>query len=109
LRGRRKTVRALAGAKEHAETSMPALHLLQYALGHVNTLLSQQVLAGPAWAKKSSDEDRRGLTALFWSNVDPYGTFRLGMNKRLDLGTASAVTRPRAPADAAGRSRTPMR
>ncbi|GAB2918497.1 hypothetical protein [Streptomyces mayteni] len=28
---------------------------------------------------------RRGLTALFWSDVNPYGTFRLDMNKRLDL------------------------
>ncbi|MGW3513699.1 Tn3 family transposase [Streptomyces sp. NPDC000994] len=53
---------------EHAEMSMLALHLLQSALVHVNTLLVQQVLAEPAWAKKLSDEDRRGLTALFWSN-----------------------------------------
>ncbi|MEU8776551.1 Tn3 family transposase [Streptomyces sp. NPDC048606] len=52
---------------------MLALHLLQSALVHVNTLLVQQVLAEPAWSKKLSDEDRRGLTALFWSNVKPYG------------------------------------
>lgn len=38
---------------------------------HVNTLLVQQVLADPAWAKKLSDEDRSGLTTLFWSNVNP--------------------------------------
>src|SRR4051794_38376989 len=37
------------------------------------------------WAKKLTDEDRRGPTALFWSNVNPYGTFRLDMDKRLDL------------------------
>ncbi|MFM9698504.1 hypothetical protein [Streptomyces europaeiscabiei] len=37
----------------------------------VLTLLVQQVLAEPAWEKKPSDEDRRGLTALFWSNVNP--------------------------------------
>jgi hypothetical protein len=42
-----------------------------------NTLLLQQVLAEPAWARKLSDEDQRGLTALFWSNINPYGTFRL--------------------------------
>ncbi|MFE4540829.1 hypothetical protein ACFRKB_38140 [Streptomyces scopuliridis] len=36
---------------------------------HVNTLLVQQVLAEPAWAKKPSDEHRCGLTALFWSNI----------------------------------------
>ncbi|MEU9858021.1 Tn3 family transposase [Streptomyces sp. NPDC047974] len=83
---------------------MLALHLLQFALVHVNTLLVQQVLAEPAWAKKPNDEDRRGLTALFWSNVNPYGTFRLDMDKRLDLGTAAAVPRPRTPVDTATRS-----
>ncbi|WP_331744008.1 transposase (plasmid) [Streptomyces sp. NBC_00873] len=88
---------------------MLALHLLQSALVHVNTLLVQQVLAEPAWAKKLSDEDRRGLTALFWSNVNPYGTFRLDMSKRLDLGPAAAVPRPRTSADAADRSSTEMR
>jgi len=78
---------ALTGpGKEHAETSMLALHLLQSALVHVNTLLVQQVLAEPAWASRLSDEDRRGLTALFWSNVNPCGTFRLDMEQRLDLG-----------------------
>ncbi|MFF3672311.1 hypothetical protein, partial [Microtetraspora malaysiensis] len=54
-------------------------------LVHVNTLL-QQALAEPAWVKKLAEDDRRGLTALFWSNVNPYGTFRLEMDERLDLG-----------------------
>ena len=99
---------ALTGPdKEHAETSMLALHLLQSALVHVNTLLVQQVLAEPAWASRLSDEDRRGLTALFWSNVNPYGTFRLDMDKRLDLGLT--VPRPRTPADAVDRSTTETR
>ncbi|MFI7297665.1 hypothetical protein [Streptomyces sp. NPDC050121] len=30
-------------------------------------------------------EDRRGLTVLFWSNVNRYGTFRLDTDKRLNL------------------------
>ncbi|MGX1025334.1 hypothetical protein RKD38_000015 [Streptomyces ambofaciens] len=55
----------------------------------------QQVLADPKWAKKLTDEDRRGLTALFWSNVNPYGTFRLDMDKRLDLALPIAVPHPR--------------
>ncbi|GGW65315.1 transposase [Streptomyces xantholiticus] len=101
---------ALTGPdKEHAETSMLALYLLPSALVHVNTLLVQQVLAEPAWAKKLRDEDRRGLTVLFWSNVNPYGTFRSDMDKRLDLGTAASVPRPRIPADAADRSSTETR
>ncbi|MGC4982413.1 Tn3 family transposase [Streptomyces sp. DT193] len=82
---------ALTGPdREHAETSMLVLHLLQSALVHVNTLLLQQVLAEPKWAKKLSTEDRRGLTALFWSNINPYDTFRLDMNKRLDLAPCPA-------------------
>ncbi|MFF2478772.1 Tn3 family transposase [Streptomyces sp. NPDC058066] len=77
---------ALTGPdKEHAETSMLAL---QSSLVHINTLLVQLVLAEPVWAKKLSNEDRRGLTALFWSNINPYGTFRVDMEKRLDLATA---------------------
>jgi hypothetical protein len=81
---------------------MLALHLLQSALVHVNTLLLQQVLAEPAWAKKLSNEDRRGLTALFWSNVNPYGTFRLDMDKRLDVGISAGVPRQRRSADTNG-------
>ncbi|MGP3947941.1 Tn3 family transposase [Streptomyces sp. 7N604] len=95
---------ALTGPdKEHAETSILALHLLQSALVHVNTLLVQQVLAEPAWASRLSEEDRRGLTALYWSNVNPYGTFRLDMDKRLDLGPAAAVPRPRGERSPVGR------
>ncbi|GAA0699986.1 hypothetical protein GCM10010193_63330 [Kitasatospora atroaurantiaca] len=33
--------------------------------------------------------NRRGLTALFWSNINPYGTFRLDMDTRLDLSTVT--------------------
>ena len=62
--------------REDQEISMLALHLLQSALVHVNTLLVQRVLAEPAWADRLTDDDRRGLTPLFWSNINPYGTFR---------------------------------
>ncbi|MEV6841687.1 hypothetical protein AB0N17_46070 [Streptomyces sp. NPDC051133] len=47
------------------------------------------MLAEPAWAKKLPDEDQRGLTAPFWYNVNPYGTFRLDTDKRLDLEPAA--------------------
>lgn len=33
-------------------------------------------------------EDFRGLTPLFWSHVNPYGTFRLDLNERLELDAA---------------------
>ncbi|MER8089882.1 Tn3 family transposase [Streptomyces sp. NPDC087532] len=44
-------------AKEPAETSMLALHPLQSALVHVNTLLMQEVLAEPAWPSRLTDGD----------------------------------------------------
>jgi|GEM_PF-1284276 len=42
----------------------------------------------PAWAGKLTEEDRRGLSPLFWSHVNPYGRFRLDMDTRLDLTAA---------------------
>jgi hypothetical protein len=62
------------------------------------------MLAEPAWAKKLSDEDRRGLTALFSSNIDPYGTFCLERDKRLDLAPLPTAPSPRTSADAVGRA-----
>jgi len=76
----------LTGAdREHQEVSMLALHLLQSALIHVNTLLLQRVLAEPEWHDRLSEDDRRALTPLFWSNVNPYGRFRLEMERHLDI------------------------
>ncbi|MFD9426880.1 MULTISPECIES: hypothetical protein [unclassified Streptomyces] len=48
-------------------------------------------------------------TALFWSNVNPYGTFHLDMDKRLDLASATTVPRPRTAADTTDRSTTETR
>lgn len=76
--------------REHQEVSILALHLLQAALVHVNTLLVQRVLADEAWAERLNEEDRRGLTPLFWSNVRPYGSFVLYMERHLDLERSPA-------------------
>jgi len=77
----------LVGAdREHQEVSMLALHLLQSALVHLNTILLQRVLDDPAWAKRLTTDDRRALSPLFWSHVNPYGRFDLDMDTRLDLG-----------------------
>ena len=72
--------------REHAEVSMLALHLLQSSLV-INTQLLQAVLRDPAWAGLT-EEDRWGLSPLFWSHVNPYGRFRLDMDTRLDLAAA---------------------
>lgn len=70
---------------DEQELSVLALHLLQLCLVYINTLMIQQVLAEPAWIKRMSQEDLRGLTPLFWEHVNPYGTFQLDMNQRLNL------------------------
>ena len=65
------------------EVSMLALHLLQISLVYVNTLLIQQVLSEPDWMQRMGPEDLRALTPLIYAHVNPYGIFRLDMNKRL--------------------------
>jgi TnpA family transposase len=74
--------------REHAEVSMLALHLLQSSLVYVNTQLIQAVLRDREWAKRLTGEDRRGLSPLFWTHINPYGRFYLGMDTRLDLTAA---------------------
>jgi TnpA family transposase len=82
----------LTGAdREHAEVSMLALHLLQSALVHVNTLLLQAVLEVPEFHDLIGPDERRGLSPLFWSNINPYGRFRLDMDRRLDLTATTPV------------------
>jgi Tn3 transposase DDE domain len=72
---------------------MLALHLLQSALVHINTILLQRVLEDPAWSKRLTEADRRGLTPLFGSNVNPYGRFTLDMDTHLDLGLTAVGVR----------------
>ncbi len=86
--------------KESQEVSMLALHLLQSALVHVNTLLLQQILADPEWAERLTDADRRALSPLLWTHINPYGRFELDMNHRLDLTPALALPGPRTPMEA---------
>jgi hypothetical protein len=54
------------------------------------------VLAEPEWADRLTDADRRGLTPLFWSNINPYGTFFLDMAHRLELGLPLTPNEPAA-------------
>ncbi len=87
--------------KESQEVSMLALHLLQSALVHVNTLLLQDLLSEEKWQKRLTDADRRALSPLFWTHVNPYGRFELDMNSHLDLAAATAtVPGPRTAAEA---------
>nr|WP_251016431.1 transposase [Streptomyces sp. ISL-99] len=73
---------------------MLALHLPQSALVHVNALLMQEVLADPKWADKLTAADRRALSPLLWTHVNPYGRFELDMNSHLDLDLTFQATVP---------------
>jgi hypothetical protein len=80
----------LAGPdREHAEVSMLALHLLQSALVHVNTLLLQAVLEVPRFHDLIGENERRALSPLFWTHINPYGRFHLDMHTRLDLARSA--------------------
>jgi hypothetical protein len=68
-----------------------SLHLLQICLVYINTLMLQQVLVEPAWRERMGEEERRGLTPLFYAHVNPYGEFKLDLEKRLALQEVSAL------------------
>jgi hypothetical protein len=42
-------------------------------------------LHDPAWQKQLSLAARRGLSALFWTHLNLYGRFELGMSRHLEL------------------------
>ncbi|MGH3096214.1 MAG: Tn3 family transposase [Streptosporangiales bacterium] len=75
------------------ELGMICLQILQSALGYVNTLMLQDVLAEPDWAGVLGDADRRGITPLFTSNMTPYGDIQLDTSRRLALGGTSPEAR----------------
>jgi hypothetical protein len=80
---------------------MLALHLLQSSLVHVNTLLLQAVLEVPAFHDSLDEVDRRGLSPLFWTHINPYGRFRLdraGAGCRHGRPTRSSPVSPAPPA-----------
>ncbi|MDQ2738191.1 MAG: Tn3 family transposase [Actinomycetota bacterium] len=74
--------------REHQEISMLALHLLQSSAVLINTMLTQSVLAEPAWATRMTAADRRALSPLFWSNINPYGQIHLDMARTIGLAAA---------------------
>ncbi|HTF66661.1 MAG TPA: Tn3 family transposase, partial [Edaphobacter sp.] len=53
---------------------------VQLSLVYINTLMIQQVLAEPAWSGRLNTDDRRGITPMIHSHINPYGSFRLDLN-----------------------------
>lgn len=71
--------------REEVEMAALCLRILQASLVFINTLMLQDVLAEPQWSDLLTPADRRGLTPLFWSHVQPYGEVRLDMRSRLEI------------------------
>lgn len=71
--------------KESQELTVLSLHLLQNCLVYINTLMIQQTLSDPEMMKHMTPEDLRRLTSLFFSHINPYGSFDLNMDSRLPL------------------------
>ncbi len=65
------------------ELSMLSLHLLQISLVYINTLMIEQLLSEPLWLNRLTDRDKKALSPLIYAHINPYGSFRLDMDKRL--------------------------
>ena len=76
---------------EDQELSVLALHLLQNCLVYVNTLMLQRVLTEPAWLKRMTAEDHRGLTPAIHAHINPYGRFDADLDRRIDLDQPMAA------------------
>lgn len=70
---------------EQQELSVLSLHLLQICLVYVNTLMIQSVLNKDRWQDRLNDIDRRALTPLIYSHINPYGIIELDMNQRIPI------------------------
>jgi hypothetical protein len=71
--------------RESVEVSALALHLVQASIAYLNTILIWAVVRDLKWRKKLTAIDLRGLSALFWTNVNLYGRLELDMSQHLDL------------------------
>ena len=69
--------------KEEQELSVACLHLLQVCMVYINTLIIQQLLSEKFWENKLTTEDKRALTPLMHSHINPYGLFPLDLDQRL--------------------------
>ncbi|MFE7558836.1 Tn3 family transposase [Kitasatospora sp. NPDC057500] len=71
--------------------STPPTRSASSALVHVNTLLLQDILSEEKWQKRLTDADRRALSPLFWTHVNPCGRFEPDMNSHLALAAVAAT------------------
>lgn len=74
-----------SNVKDDQEISMLCLHFLQTSISYMNTLLMESILQEDNWQERLTPEDYRALNALFYLHINPYGSFEVDFNKRLDI------------------------
>ncbi|MED2111557.1 Tn3 family transposase, partial [Bacillus thuringiensis] len=70
---------------EEQEVAMLSLQLIQNCIIYINTLIIQQLLSEKEWENRLEEEDYRALTPMIYSHINPYGEFRLDMDKRMAI------------------------
>lgn len=70
---------------EEQEMCIYAIHLLQNSIIYFNTILIQNILNEKEWQGRLSERDLMALTPLMYHFINPYGSFELDMNSRIDL------------------------
>ena len=78
-----KGARVASNRPEAQEMGLLALHLLQNSLVYINTLMLQRVIEDEGWLARFEPADRRGLTPLFYSHINPYGRFELDLAQHM--------------------------
>jgi hypothetical protein len=79
--------------KEEQELAIVCLHLLQVCMVYINTLLIQEVLSDQNLYNKLTKEDKRAITPLIHSHINPYGLFPLDLNHRLIISNDNIKTK----------------
>ena len=67
------------------ELAILCLHLLQVCMVYINTLLIQTILSNPQWISILTVEDKRALSPLFHTHINPYGILILNMDQRMNI------------------------
>ena len=75
-------------SRENQEISLLSLHLLQNCLVLINTILVERMIEEKKLLEKLSLEDLRAITPLFYSHINPYGSFELDLEKPSFLNAA---------------------
>ncbi len=82
----------ISSNKSHEQSlSVTCLHLLQVCMVYINTLIIQEVLSEPKWKNKLTPEDKRAITPLICSHINPYGLFPLDLDTRLLIEALSII------------------